>query len=169
MSTEITYTHKGTKITFDSERAVFRAERDGRTMRAPSLDAIKKQIEEATKFDAFDAYIEGSGYTFKRLVEEHPERVAAHAKVGGYDRYLVKLRIVGFDRKEKQFRDEDGQTHHAIIRAVTGAVEAWVAHEDVRRQKLEREAQLQAEVNDAHKKIPFFRASEYGMEVTKAD
>lgn len=54
-----TYEHKGITITFDVERAHFYANAKGKKLNAPSLDAMRKQIDAslAIAFEPFKAHI----------------------------------------------------------------------------------------------------------------
>jgi hypothetical protein len=155
-----TWTHKGVTITFRADNARFYAKlANGKRLNAPSLDAMKKniEVEMENSFKPFTALIEGTGYTLSQRVKEHPESLLAQMAPSDkrYTRYLVRVLIVSYDRKETCYRDEDGQQQHTLIKDEPGALEAWRAWVEATLRKDEREAQLTAEINDARALIPW--------------
>lgn len=159
---EITYRHRGVKITFNAERAYFSALVNGKRATTPSLDAMKKRIDDMVSygFIQFDALIEYEGYSAKRIPQE---QWAAQCSVlpkssSAYDptlRILRSVKIVAFDRKESRYVDEEGQQHWSVIEDKPGAIEAWRDYWEAHNRQTERERQLQAEVNEMKAKIPY--------------
>lgn len=147
-SDEPTWTHRGVTIKLISSNGQFSAEMPGRKLRAPSLDAMKKKIDENMTFEPFDAFTEENGYSSVRK----DEKIAAEHKSPGkhYHPRLVRRHIVAYDRANERFVDDAGQVYREVIRSEPGIIEAWREMMEAEDRKAERIAQLDAEI-DVHK------------------
>lgn len=117
------HTHKGTDIFLDGTR--FRALINSRHVYAPSVDALKKRIDNAVAFEPFDALVEGPNYTvltlhvigvekdqFRRSgVKFRVENDKEHRPYGGvYTVYPVSARPLLVKLQAAKKRLEDAKT-----------------------------------------------------------
>lgn len=105
--TATSWEHRGVTITFDSHatRPEFRADAPGKSLRAPSMDAIKKKIDllSLDTFEGFYAYVEFGGYgdpPKAKGVEIVEKFKNYNAVKHGRCSYLLKVWIAALDRSE---------------------------------------------------------------------
>lgn len=133
------YQHKGIAIAFDTTRATFTAEVLGKTIRAPSLGAIKKKIDVLASFTAFDCYIQLTGWdapTIEKGAIAHipGEHCGARSLVPGIvfgvekelsaGRSAPQFRVKFADTKGKELERQEAK----VLPATKEAADAWVAH-----------------------------------------
>lgn len=169
-----TWTHKGVTITFDADRAVFRATAKKKPITAPSLDAIKKKIDAENKFEPFDCYVEMQGWGWKAglagvavfLKGQHRgERALVEGKVIGIEK---PSRMAGKPEFRVEFLDSRGkraeQTHRAVLPRTPEAKEAWRVHWEASEQFAQAENELEeankAKLSPLHAAMPYRRAGE---------
>jgi hypothetical protein len=151
--------YKGTEITFNVERATFYASIGKRRFSAPSLDAMKRKLDEQREFAGFTGYIEVDAYYAKREIERGAVEVARTKRARGTDReaLLLRVEIVGFDRKEREYRMADGSAPDRSAIYVTddeaGFIATWKEFHEAEYRKAERVAQLDAEINEIRAKF----------------
>lgn len=143
-------------ITIDLNAAGrFLASMPGRQLRTPSILRMKQVIDEALEvaFKPFDGLIEITSY---RSADADPASIVDEFKTDYFGRVvLVRRKIVAPAEHKSGFIDETDRHHYAVIVDQPGAAEAWRAHWEAKARKAERVAQLDAEINDAHKAIPY--------------
>lgn len=137
------YEHKGVKINFDIVRARFCADLKGVRLFAPSLDSMKKKIDEhqALKFEAFNAY------EFN-MEEVESVRVITVRKSNYYNGRLV-------------FATANGR-EHAAIPLHTPVNKALIKeYQNVWKTNRAKIKQLEAEIDKARVAIPMVKAEDY--------
>lgn len=130
-----TFTHRGVEITI-SDNGRFNAVAAGRRLWGPSLESIKKKLDQALPFAPFTAIFSG--------------RNGVH-----------EVRIVGVleDRYGRKYSDEDGKTHHhTSLYADTPENRAAIqAHHDgwaAEHARHEQEKERLCEMRNALKSLP---------------
>lgn len=150
------WTYRGVDIVFDGHRTVpeFQAEVAGNTIRGPSLDSVKKKIDVASKFEAFDAYVTMSTYQRGRR-----PAAATHG-----NKCLMKVRVVGINKggihTRVTFALADGEYADAVIPATDAALKAWLAAQQIEEQTNAKIEELRKIAADAAAKVPVKTARE---------
>lgn len=164
------YQHKGIAIAFDTTRATFTAEVLGKTIRAPSLDAIKKKIDVLASFTPFDCYIERTGWdaptvdkgAVAHLPGKHTGmRALVHGVVFGVEKELragrsaPQFRVKFTDTKGRELERQEAK----VLPATKEAADAWVAHWTASEAAMDAEETLKNNNRDMlkplHEAMPF--------------
>lgn len=162
-----TYTYKGVEIKLHvSETSVrFVAEPTGKRLTAPSLSAIKKQIDELkiADFKPFAGLFEETGYDVNKLIKAGHKPVATvHDEYCG-GRALFSVEIVGWLKSDSKFHDASGRSFNVVWKEGLGAVEAYVHYQEARLRVEERIIQLKAEASEAYAAWSKFAAPTEGL------
>lgn len=143
----------GIAITFDTDRARFRANVNGQSLHTASLDAMVARIDKLNlaNFDAFDAYVDVHDYG-----ERHEGKVVASARRGsGRKNMLIRVKIVALDESEGRlrYRDEFGKEWKVVYPATERTNLLWNEIQDAERDKAERIKQLDARIQESRESL----------------
>jgi len=176
---DTSWEYRGVTIKFNSGGGNFTAKLGERSISAPSLESMKTKLDTNAEFAAFDAYVETVNF-YSGQGKADQERAVAIFVPEGWNaengrrsgsridrRMLVPVKIVGFDRKETRYIDENGKLHSLVIPAGEGVIEAWKSLWDAKDRKeaaLQRVAdQFDAEIEELGAKIVERVASDYQL------
>lgn len=150
-----TWTHQGITISFNTVTAKFYAPAGGKTIYAPSLDALKKQIDKAldrsanfTPFDAVEVGDRGTG------IEE--VKVIGLGKVDQRHSWKGKY----------EFRIQEGHNvrgRGTAIPATAANLKVVKAFEEMCKKNRSEIARLESEINRAREKLPYVKAEDVAM------
>jgi len=140
---EFKQTYRDVAITFNAKTAKFEATLNSETVRAPSVDGVKRKIDKLQSFPVFTALIE-QGYGAPK------GEVICTVVSGKHRRSLIRVKIVTTKTNKwhgDDFIDQFGDSHTPgrLIEDVPGADTVWKAiieaeyGEDERHEKVDKE------------------------------
>lgn len=174
-----TWTHKGLTIEFDAARAVFSAWTGSKRLTGGSLDAIKKKIDAAKKFEAFPVYIELTGWEANRYKESKTSQPVLYLN-GSHTgaRALIEADVIELQKDGKgrhsrgqwnvRYKNEKGSDNTkmewTVLPRTPEAMAAWKALWEAKEAADAAEHNLKEankeKLSPLHDAVPYRRASE---------
>lgn len=144
------YEHKGVKINFEVVRARFCADLNGTRIFAPSLDSMRKKIEEhqAMKFEAFD------------IIDARYDSVDSVR--------IIDLRRSTYGSKNFVFVNGEGREYTHVTPHTPKNMEMVKASLQLTKANRAKIEKLNAEIEKARNAIPFVRAADYRYKGAKS-
>ena len=171
--TERKYEHAGVTITFNEVNATFIGTIDGKLVRAPSLDAMKKKIDKArtSEFTAFDALDYQIFYDAPSRVEaKRPDIEKIRVKnlkitrkrYGDKEEFICES--VSDPQKRKYWATNGEFTKNYFVPDTAEARAAITNYYEIAFAAQRQRAQLSKAIEDAQAKIPIVRIEDYMKE-----